>query len=52
LYGCHAARLNWSYHSLHLQVAGAVAAKAAGLSVQGLLDKYLIQRVGMTTSGC
>jgi CubicO group peptidase (beta-lactamase class C family) len=40
----------WSYHSLHLQVAGAMAAKAAGLSVRGLLEKYLIRRLRMTST--
>lgn len=40
----------WSYHSLHLQLAGAMAAKAANLTVQELLHKYLIDRLGMTGS--
>lgn len=32
----------WSYNSFHLQVAGAMAASAAGISTQEMLDKYLI----------
>jgi len=40
----------WSYHSLHLQIAGVMAAKAAGLSVQQLLRKYLLDRLNMTSS--
>lgn len=40
----------WSYHSLHLQVAGAMAAKAANLTVPGLIKKYLVDRVGMIGS--
>ena len=33
----------WAYNSFHLQVAGAMAAYAAGISVQELLHRYLIQ---------
>eukprot|EP00308_Calcidiscus_leptoporus_P022321 CAMPEP_0119356930 /NCGR_PEP_ID=MMETSP1334-20130426/5425_1 /TAXON_ID=127549 /ORGANISM="Calcidiscus leptoporus, Strain RCC1130" /LENGTH=344 /DNA_ID=CAMNT_0007371063 /DNA_START=332 /DNA_END=1366 /DNA_ORIENTATION=- len=40
----------WSYHSLHLQLAGAMAAKAAGLSLPDLLHKYLLDRLGMRSS--
>jgi len=40
----------WSYHSLHLQVAGAMAAKAAKMSVQAMLEKYVLHRVGMNHS--
>mmetsp|Transcript_41206 Transcript_41206/g.96150 ORF Transcript_41206/g.96150 Transcript_41206/m.96150 type:complete len:410 (+) Transcript_41206:108-1337(+) len=32
----------WAYNSFHLQVAGAMAAYAAGISVQELLHRYLI----------
>ena len=37
----------FSYNSFHLQVAGAMAAKAAGTTVQGMLSKYLIDKLGM-----
>ena len=37
----------WSYHSLHLQLAGAMAAKAAGLSVQELLSEFLLEPLEM-----
>jgi len=37
----------WSYHSMHLQIAGAMAAKAAGLKVPAMLHKYLMKAVGM-----
>ena len=37
----------FSYNSFHLQVAGAMAAKAAGTTVQDMLDKYLISKLGM-----
>lgn len=40
----------WSYHSMHLQVAGAMAAKAANLSMQALLDRFLLKRINMTSS--
>jgi len=40
----------WSYHSLHLQIAGAMAARAAGLGVQPLLRKYLLDRLGLHNS--
>mmetsp|Transcript_12352 Transcript_12352/g.30807 ORF Transcript_12352/g.30807 Transcript_12352/m.30807 type:complete len:443 (+) Transcript_12352:66-1394(+) len=37
----------WAYNSFHLQVAGAMAASAANLTVQQLLHKYLIGRLSM-----
>jgi len=37
----------WSYHSNHLQVAGPMAAKAAGLTLEGLIEKYLTKPLGM-----
>eukprot|EP00937_MAST-01D_sp_MAST-1D-sp2_P001896 g1896.t1 len=37
----------FSYNSFHLQIAGAMAAKAAGTTVQGMLSKYLIDKLGM-----
>ena len=43
-----AAGSTFSYNSFHLQLAGAMAAKAAGLTVVELLDKYLIKKLGMT----
>merc|ERR1712166_162315 len=41
----------FAYNSFHLQVAGAMAAKAAGLTVQGLLHKYLIQKLNLKHTG-
>jgi len=41
----------WAYNSFHLQVAGAMAAKAAGLTVHGLLDKYLIHKLDLQHTG-
>jgi CubicO group peptidase (beta-lactamase class C family) len=40
----------WSYHSNHLQVAGPMAAKAAGLTVEALIEKYLTKPLGMTST--
>lgn len=40
----------WSYHSNHLQIAGAMAAKAAGVTVRGLIEKYLTTPLGMTST--
>ena len=40
----------WSYHSLHLQLAGAMASKASGLPIKELLEKYLLRKLGMTRS--
>lgn len=37
----------WSYHSNHLQVAGPMAAKAAGLTVEKLIEKYLVKRLDL-----
>jgi len=38
----------WAYNSFHLQVAGAMASAASGLSMQALLQKYLIGRLNLT----
>jgi len=38
----------WAYNSFHLQVAGAMAAYAAGISVQELLHRYLIGPLKLT----
>eukprot|EP00854_Cymbomonas_tetramitiformis_P017320 gene17320-20614_t len=38
----------WDYNSIHLQFAGAMATAASGLSIEEVLDKYLIKRLGMT----
>ena len=38
----------WAYNSFHLQVAAAMAAKAANLTVQGLLHTYLIDKLGLS----
>ena len=35
----------FAYNSFHLQIAGAMAAKAAGISLQQLLHKYLIDKL-------
>jgi len=40
----------WCYNSFHLQVAGAMAARAAGVSVQQLLKKNLIERLNLTNT--
>ena len=40
----------WSYHSMHLQIAGVMAAKAAGLELTELLSKYLIKPMNMTNT--
>ncbi|CAE8602771.1 unnamed protein product [Polarella glacialis] len=40
----------WSYNSFHLQVAGAMAATAAGISVQDLLHKYLIEPLSLSAT--
>lgn len=40
----------WSYHSLHLQVAGAMAAKASSLTLPQLLQKHLIGKLNLTDS--
>ncbi len=41
----------FAYNSFHLQIAGAMAAKAAGISVQQLLDKYLIGKLDLRSTG-
>lgn len=41
----------FAYNSFHLQVAGAMAAKAANLSVQELLHKYLIDKLQLNHTG-
>lgn len=40
----------YSYNSNHLQLAGAVAVSASGLSLQRIIDKYLFGAFGMTES--
>ena len=40
----------WSYHSLHLQLAGAMAAKAAKMTVGELLDTFLLRKLQMNSS--
>mmetsp|Transcript_30121 Transcript_30121/g.70246 ORF Transcript_30121/g.70246 Transcript_30121/m.70246 type:complete len:444 (-) Transcript_30121:70-1401(-) len=40
----------WSYHSLHLQVAGALGAKATGLSLKSFLHEFVLSPMGMTRS--
>jgi len=40
----------WSYHSAHLQLAGAMAAKAAKLPLNDFLKKYLLEKVPMPNS--
>mmetsp|Transcript_100767 Transcript_100767/g.280686 ORF Transcript_100767/g.280686 Transcript_100767/m.280686 type:complete len:425 (+) Transcript_100767:67-1341(+) len=40
----------WVYSSFHLQVAGAMAASAANLSVQELLHRYLIGPLNLTST--
>jgi len=40
----------WSYHSLHLQVAAAMVAKATGLSLQSFLKEFALKPLGMQRS--
>lgn len=42
----------YSYNSNHLQLAGAVAVAASGLSIQELIHKYLLQPYKMNNSHC
>ena len=37
----------WSYHSLHLQIAGAMAAAVTNLTLHELLDRHLISKLGL-----
>jgi len=43
---------DYSYNSIHLQLAGAVAVQASGLDIQGVLRKYLFAPYGMVDSSC
>lgn len=40
----------WSYNSFHLQIAGAMAAKAANVTIQELLHKNLINALNLTST--
>lgn len=40
----------YSYNSNHLQLAAALAVAASGLSIENVIQKYLIQPFGMTSS--
>lgn len=40
----------WDYNSFHLQAAGALAAHAANISVQEMLDRYLIKPLGLVNT--
>lgn len=40
----------YSYNSYHLQLAGAVAVQASGLTIQGVINKYLFQPYGFNES--
>ena len=42
----------YSYNSNHLQLAGAVAVAASGLSIAQVIDKYLLQPYAMHGSRC
>jgi CubicO group peptidase (beta-lactamase class C family) len=42
----------YSYNSYHLQLAGAVAQFASGLTIQQILRKYLFKPYGMTQTTC
>jgi hypothetical protein len=46
-----AAGSTFDYNSFHLQIAAAMAAKAAGLSVQQLLHANLIDKLGLRSTG-
>jgi len=41
----------WAYNSFHLQVAAAMAAKAARITVKQLLYKFLIGKLGLQSTG-
>ena len=40
----------WSYNNLHLQVAGAMAARAANLTVGEMLEHHLIRKLGLLST--
>jgi CubicO group peptidase (beta-lactamase class C family) len=40
----------WDYNSYHLQFAGAMATAAANLTIEQVLDKYLLKKLGMANS--
>ena len=42
--------VRWSYNSLHLQLAGAMAAKATNMTLPALLRHYLLDKLGMNDS--
>lgn len=42
----------YSYNSYHLQLAGAVAQYASGLSIQRIIHKYLFRAFGMSQTSC
>jgi len=42
----------FSYNSIHLQLAGAIAVSASGLDIQAVLQKYLFGAYGMVGSSC
>jgi len=42
----------YSYNSFHLQLAGAVATHASGLSIQAIVEKYLVVPYGMASTTC
>lgn len=43
----HPPGVAWSYHSLHLQLAGAMACEATGLPMKEMLETYLLHKLGM-----
>ena len=40
----------WSYNNLHLQIAGAMAARAANLTVGAMLERHLIRKLGLSST--
>ena len=42
----------YTYNSIHLQLAGAVAMAASGLRIQEVISKYLLEPYGMVDSSC
>jgi len=42
----------FSYNSVHLQLAGAVAMHASNLTIAGVLERYLFKAYGMSSTTC
>ena len=44
--------IDFSYNSIHLQLAGAIAISVTGLDIQGVLKKYLFDAYSMGETSC